>query len=68
MTGNELIEEFHKIDWSKPMYNSMGCNENWYDPIYSIHESFTENEIKDMSENEINNLMKLAQTISDGLY
>lgn len=30
MTGNELIEKFHKTDWSKPMFNSMGCDENWY--------------------------------------
>ena len=68
MTGNELIEKFHKTDWSKPMYNSMGCNENWYDPIYSVHESFAEEEIRNMNEKEIDNLIKLAQTISDGLY
>lgn len=63
MTGNELIEKFHKIDLSKPMFNSMG-----YDPIYSVYKSFTEEEIRNMNEKKINNLIKLDQTISDCLY
>ena len=40
--------------------NSMGCLENWYNPFWSIGQTFTDDELK--------NLYKLAENISDGLY
>ena len=48
--------------------NRMGCSENWYDPYYAMKETFTREQIENMLESEIQNLLKLAQNISEGLY
>ena len=48
--------------------NRMGCSENWYDPYYAMKETFTKEQIENMSESEIQNLLKLAQNIYEGLY
>ena len=46
----------------------MGNPECWYDPFYSIGMTFPEDVLKNMSETELNNLLKLAAKISDKLY
>jgi hypothetical protein len=48
--------------------NSMGCNESWYDPFFSMKEVFSEEELNSMSESELNHLYKLADKISEALY
>ena len=48
--------------------NSMGCSENWYNPYYAIEETFTKEEIENMSDSEINNLIELAENIMAALY
>lgn len=48
--------------------NRMGCNESWYEPYYAIKETFSLEEIKEMSEKEITNLVKLGWEISLALY
>ena len=48
--------------------NSMGCSENWYNSYYAIKETFTEEEIVNMTDEEINNLVKLAENIMEALY
>lgn len=48
--------------------NSMGCSENWYNVYFSIKMTFSMEEIENMSENELNNLVKLGNTIAEGLY
>ena len=48
--------------------NSMGKSENWYNPYYSIMQTFSEEEIKNMSDELVEKLVKLAETIADGLY
>ena len=45
----------------------MGKSENLYNPYYSIMQTFSE-EIKNMSEELVEKLVKLAETIADGLY
>ena len=50
------------------MRNSMGCSESWYDPVYSITQTFTKEEIEAMTGKEVANLWKLAENIADGLY
>ena len=49
-------------------HNRMGCSEDWYDPYYAIYRTFSIEEVQSMSETEVNNLLKLAQSISEGLY
>lgn len=46
----------------------MGCSENWYNAYFAISETFSMEEIEAMSENELNNLVKLADNIAEGLY
>ena len=48
--------------------NIMGCNENWYNPLYSVSRVFTKEEIEAMNETEVVNLLKLANEISEALY
>lgn len=48
--------------------NRMGCLESWYDSYYAIKETFTYEEIEQMSEKEIENLIKLAHNIQEALY
>jgi len=46
----------------------MGCSENWYNSYYAIKHTFTIEELEAMSEQELNNLIKLADNIAEGLY
>lgn len=48
--------------------NIMGCSENWYNSYYAISETFSQDEILNMSEEEILHLVKLAETLSESLY
>ena len=68
MTEKEKLLEY--ID--KPVLtgarNSMGCSENWYSSYYAMKETFTKEEIKNMSDSEINNLIKLSENIMEALY
>ena len=67
MTKDE-IKQFRKEQPSNNSINRMGCSENWYNPLYSISNTFTDNEIEKMSDKEIENLYKLAVKIAEGLY
>lgn len=40
--------------------NSMGKSENWYNPYYSIMQTLSEEEIKNMSDEQVEKLMMLA--------
>lgn len=64
----DLLEYIESFKESPAGRNRMGCLEAWYDPDYAIKETFTKEEIEVMSDNEINNLLRLACNISDGLY
>ena len=48
--------------------NSMGRSENWYDFEYAMSKTFTIEEIKKMTDPEVNNLKRLATNIQEGLY
>lgn len=48
--------------------NIMGCNESWYDTYYAMREVFSPEELKAMSEEELNHLLRLGNAISDALY
>ena len=63
-----LLLKYLKAQKVTDARNRMGCSENWYDPYYAIKQSFSLEEIEKMSEREIQNLVKLAGNISEGLY
>ena len=48
--------------------NRMGCLESWYNSYFAMKQTFTYEEIYNMSENEIANLLKLAENIQEALY
>lgn len=73
MTGKELIEGYKKPEmiWNKcekAPRNSMGCSEYWYYPEYCVYNSFSENKLLKMTDEEVNNLLHLAETIGNALY
>lgn len=69
MNKKELIEEIKKYQEPSPAKrNIMGCNESWYDYVYAIKETFPLEEIERMSQNEIDDLIRLATKIQEGLY
>ena len=67
MTKEEIINGIKNVGITTAR-NSMGCSENWYNSYYAIKMTFTMEEIESMSEKELNNLVKLGDAISDGLY
>ena len=73
MTGEELIKGYKSDDriWNngkKTLRNSIGCFEYWYYDEYAICNTFSEEEILGMSEKEIDNLLRLANSIGEALY
>lgn len=67
MTKTEIINNIKNVGTTTAR-NSMGCSENWYNPYYAIKMTFSMEEIEAMSEKELNNLVKLGDAISEGLY
>lgn len=67
MTKEELLKKIENYEETKNL-NRMGCSENWYDPVYAIKRTFSKEEIINMSQSEIDNLIKLANNISEGLW
>ena len=69
MTKEEIINNIKNTSLvGTSAKNSMGCSENWYNAYFSIKMTFSMEEIENMSENELNNLVKLGNNIAEGLY
>ena len=68
MTEKEKLLEYIDKPVLTDARNSMGCSENWYNPYYAMKETFTKEEIENMSDKEINNLIKLAENIMDAIW
>lgn len=73
MKGKELIEGYKSDNriWNngkKTPRNSMGCSEYWYYDEYAIYNTFSEEEILNMSEREIELLTRLGSKMSEALY
>jgi hypothetical protein len=67
MTKAEILNNIANVGTTTNR-NSMGCSENWYNSYYAIKHTFTIEELEAMSEQELNNLIKLADNIAEGLY
>ena len=69
MTKEEIINNIKNTSIvGTSARNRMGCSENWYNAYFSIKMTFSMEEIENMSENELNNLVKLGNNIAEGLY
>ena len=68
MTEKEKLIEYINKPITTTMRNRMVCDENWYNAYYAIKETFSIEAINAMSDNEIENLVKLADAIGEALY
>lgn len=69
LTDRELINLY--FDGNVAMtniHNVMGCNESWYDKYYAITHTFKREDIDAMDDKQLENLLKLAETIQEALY
>jgi len=67
MNRNEIINEIINCK-PTPGRNIMGASESWYNPYYAIQQTFTEEEINNMSEEELNHLINLAEVLGEAFY
>ena len=67
LTKEQLLEQC-KDAKPIPGRNSMGCSESWYDPFFCMQQTFAEDELGAMTEQELNNLYRLADKITTALY
>lgn len=67
MTKEEIINNIVNCKHIEG-HNIMGASENWYNPYYAIKQTFTEEEINNMSLDELNHLIKLADVLSEAFY
>ena len=68
MTEKEKLLEYINNPILTTARNSMGCDENWYNSYFAIKETFSIDEINSMSDKEVENLVKLGDSISEALY
>ena len=67
MDKAEILNEITNVIETEAR-NLMGCSESWYNPYFALKETFPMEQLSEMSEAELNNLIKLAETIGEGLY
>lgn len=67
MTAQELLKEIDNLK-NNPRRNSMGCSENWYNAYYAIAQTFTREEIEEMTDREIDYLIRLGDALADAFY
>ena len=67
MSKEDLIKKIKDYKISKER-NSMGCMEDWYNYVFAFKETFSIEEIENMSQEQIDNLIRLATNIQEGLY
>ena len=68
MTEKQKLLEYINNPVETTARNSMGCSENWYNSYFAMKTTFTKEEIESMTDTEIDNLIKLADNIAEGLY
>lgn len=67
MSKEDLIKKIkdYKISGES---NSMGCMEDWYNYVFAFKQTFSIEEIENMSQKQIEDLIRLATNIQEGLY
>lgn len=67
MSKEEILKEVRK-DNRIAGYNSMGCSESWYNSYYAIQQTFSDEELESFSEETLNALVKLGDSMSEAFY
>lgn len=68
MTEKEKLLEYINKPVLTTTRNRMGCDENWYNSYFAIKETFSIEEINSMSDKEIENLVRLGDSMSEAFY
>lgn len=68
MTEKEKLLEYINKPVLTTARNRMGCDENWYNSYFAIKETFSIEEINSMSDKEIENLVRLGDSMSEAFY
>lgn len=48
--------------------NRMGCSENWYDCYYAVTQTLTPDEVEEMSDVDLDKLIRVVSAVQEGLY
>ena len=67
MKPQELLKNIENLTVTTAR-NSMGCSENWYNSYYAISKTFTKEEIENMTEREIDYLIRFGDMLADAFY
>ena len=67
LSKDEILKQCHDAVPTEAR-NRMGCDESWYNPFFAISNVFTDKQLNDMGEQELNNLVMLADAICSALY
>jgi hypothetical protein len=67
MGREEILKNIKEVEPIKGR-NSMGASESWYNEYFMISKCFKEEELQNMSEIELNNLIKLANFAAEVFY
>lgn len=67
MTAQELLKEIDNLKTTSAR-NSMGCSENWYNAYYAIAKTFSTKEIEEMTEREVDYLLRLGDALAEAFY
>lgn len=67
MTKEDILKEIKNVSEVKGR-NIMGLPESFYNPYYLISKCFQEEVLYNMEEEQLNNLLKLAEFSSESFY
>lgn len=67
MKPQELLKNIENLTVTTAR-NSMGCSENWYNSYYAISQTFTKEEIENMTEREVDYLIRLGDMLAEAFY
>jgi hypothetical protein len=63
----EILNAYHQPDVNHRQ-NRMGADDAWYDVDYAITQVFTQEQVREISDDEIDHLVLLGERMSEMLY
>lgn len=64
-----IIQNYYNNQYSTTSErNRMGCSEDWYDCYYAVTQTLTPDEVKEMSDVDLDKLIRVVSTVQEYLY
>ena len=67
-TKKQILDDIANSNNGTNQKNSMGANEDYYDPYYTIHSLFTKEALDSMSTEELQHLIILGEYLAQIFY